>query len=118
MSIHGTGFEVDVFIIDFNAYQTIIKANPFLNKDIEIEKLYISFLSDIPDENLFEEFKSTTYNLDQLQLIGKAIYLFFPDGYSQTKLNNNFIEKKLKVKATTRNWKTSTKLLEILNETK
>jgi len=32
--------------------------------------------------------------------------LYYPGGYGNAKMDNNFFEKKLKVKATTRNWKT------------
>ena len=42
-----------------------------------------------------------------------AVYLYCPNGYGNTKLNNNFIETKLKVRATTRNWKTTLELLKI-----
>jgi uncharacterized protein (DUF1697 family) len=41
------------------------------------------------------------------------IYLYVPNGYGRAKLNNNFIENKLKVDATTRNLKTVTKLIEL-----
>jgi uncharacterized protein (DUF1697 family) len=40
----------------------------------------------------------------------KEIYLYVPDSYGETKISNNFFEKKLKVKATTRNWNTIMKL--------
>jgi uncharacterized protein (DUF1697 family) len=46
-------------------------------------------------------------------LLSKEIYLYLPEGYGGTKLNNNFFEKKLGLNATTRNWKTVNKLLEI-----
>lgn len=38
------------------------------------------------------------------------MYLFCPNGYGRTKLSNAFFERKLKVPATTRNWKTVTAL--------
>ncbi|HEX3051888.1 MAG TPA: hypothetical protein VHP83_14610 [Aggregatilineaceae bacterium] len=37
--------------------------------------------------------------------------MYCPNGYGQSKLNNNFLEKKLGVVATTRNTNTMTKLL-------
>ena len=43
----------------------------------------------------------------------KAVYLYCPDGYSKSKLTNSFFENKLKVTATTRNWKTTTELVNI-----
>jgi len=48
-----------------------------------------------------------------LIIIGKEIFLYCPNGYGITKLSNNFFENKLKVNATTRNWKTVNKLVEM-----
>jgi uncharacterized protein (DUF1697 family) len=45
-------------------------------------------------------------NTDEFVRCGQEIYLFCPNGYGKTKLSNNFFERKLKVAATTRNWKT------------
>jgi uncharacterized protein (DUF1697 family) len=46
-------------------------------------------------------------------IIEDRIYLYCPGGYGKTKLSNNYFENKLKVEATTRNWKTLLKLNEI-----
>jgi uncharacterized protein (DUF1697 family) len=43
----------------------------------------------------------------------KQIYIYCPDGYGNTKINNNFFESKLKVAATTRNWKTVRELMKM-----
>jgi uncharacterized protein (DUF1697 family) len=53
------------------------------------------------------------YQNDRYQLIDKAVFLYCPNNYGNTKLSNNFLETKLKVKATTRNWKTSQELIRI-----
>jgi uncharacterized protein (DUF1697 family) len=45
-------------------------------------------------------------NTDEFVRCGQEIYLFCPSGYGKTKLSNDFFERKLKVAATTRNWKT------------
>jgi len=42
-----------------------------------------------------------------------VIYLYCPNGYGRTKLNNAFFEKALKVPATTRNWRTVRALQEL-----
>ena len=52
---------------------------------------------------------------DEFQLIENAIYLYCPNGYGNTKLNNNLFEKKLKIATTTRNWNTISKLVELSN---
>ena len=43
------------------------------------------------------------------------IYFHCPNGYGKSKLSNNFFENKLKVSATTRNFRTTNKLLEMAN---
>ena len=39
--------------------------------------------------------------------------LYCPNGYGKTKLNNNYLESRLNVIATTRNWKTTNELFKI-----
>jgi uncharacterized protein (DUF1697 family) len=50
---------------------------------------------------------------DEFRIAGREVYLLCPNGYGKTKLNNTLWERKLKVGATTRNWNTVTKLLEL-----
>ena len=50
---------------------------------------------------------------DEFRVVGQTIYLHCPNGYGRTKLTNNYFEKQLGVAATTRNWKTVTKLAEL-----
>ena len=42
-----------------------------------------------------------------------TVYLHCPTSFAKTKLTNNLFERKLKTDATTRNWKTITKLVEL-----
>jgi uncharacterized protein (DUF1697 family) len=53
----------------------------------------------------------TTSGNDSFELIGREAYVHCPDGYGNTKLNNAFFESKLKVSATTRNWRTVNELV-------
>jgi uncharacterized protein (DUF1697 family) len=50
---------------------------------------------------------------DEFRLLGRQVYLYCPNGYGRTKLNNAFFERKLAVAATTRNWRTVTNLAEL-----
>ena len=50
---------------------------------------------------------------DEFRLVGQQIYLHCPNGYGRTKLTNAYFEKQLGVAATTRNWKTVTKVAEL-----
>lgn len=93
---------------------SIIKSNPFLNrKNIDITKLHVTLLADEPAQANIDKLKDMHYEPDEFILCEREIYLYCPNGYGITKLNNNFFENKLKVTATTRNWKTMNELLSI-----
>jgi uncharacterized protein (DUF1697 family) len=60
------------------------------------------------------ELSSGDFAPDSLHVQGKEVYLHTPQGYGRTKLSGGFFEKQLGVVATTRNWRTVTKLAELL----
>jgi uncharacterized protein (DUF1697 family) len=43
-------------------------------------------------------------------LAGGVVYLYCPNGYGETKINNNYFERVLAARATTRNWRTVSEL--------
>ena len=55
---------------------------------------------------------ANAYEPDEFAVAGTEIFLRCPNGYGRTKINNTFFERKLATRATTRNWKTVTTLLE------
>lgn len=103
-------FQVPVIVRTVDEMQELIKANPMV-KGKDIEKLHVTFLSDHPQKEHLEKIKTYSYPPDEYTIIGKEIYVFCPNGYGNTKLSNNFFESKLKVTATTRNWRTVNELL-------
>jgi len=108
-------FDVTVIIRNRDELGKIIQINPFL-KNKPVEKLYVSFLSDIADDNKTEKLYKYRSETEEFLLIGKEMYLYYPDGYGRSKLTNNIFESKLGVKATTRNWNTVNKLFEMSKE--
>lgn len=105
------GFDVLVVTLNKNELIEINSKNPFLNEDID--KIHITFLSDIPSKNNIEKINLINVEPDKFTIIDKAIYIFYTDKYSKTKLVTNFFESKLKIKVTDRNIKTVNKLIEI-----
>jgi len=107
-------FEVPVIIRNEDELKKIVSSNPFLKeKNIDVQKLHVTFLSEIPGKGEIKSIDDVDYSPDQFIIKGKEVFLHTPAGYGVTKLSNNFFEKKLKVKATTRNWNTVNKLLEM-----
>jgi uncharacterized protein (DUF1697 family) len=107
-------FEVPVIIRNKDEIKKIISVNPFLKEEnSEAKRLYITFLSQAPAKENIESIQGFDFSPDKFSIIGKEVYLHISNGYGETKLSNNFFEKKLKVNATTRNWNTVQKLLEL-----
>ena len=50
---------------------------------------------------------------DELVVDGREVYVHTPDGYAGTKYTGTFLERRLGVVSTTRNWNTVTKLCQL-----
>lgn len=68
--------------------------------------LHFTFLKDEPNPELIQNIDPSIFVPDEFHIHQKTVYLYCPTSYGKTKLSNSFLEKKLKVEATTRNWKT------------
>jgi uncharacterized protein (DUF1697 family) len=108
------GFEVSVLIRTKEELKKAIESNPFsaISKE-ELSKVCVAFLSDIPSKDNLGEIEKIKDSSEKFVIAGKEIYLFFQKGYGRTKLTNNFFEKKLKVKSTTRTVNVIKKLVDI-----
>ncbi|WP_242929369.1 DUF1697 domain-containing protein [Pontibacter vulgaris] len=111
------GFEVHVILTSPSELETILTGNPFLNGSQEdTNLLYFTFLSEEPAQANIEALSKYDYSPEAYSINGKLLYFFAANGYGKAKMNNNFIESKLKLKATTRNWNTINKLVEIAQQ--
>ena len=106
-------FIVPVIVLEEKKLLHVQQHNPFLTgRSEDVTKLHVTFLDSIPDQALVEKLKDAAVFLpDEWIIKENVIYLFCPNGYGKTKLNNNYFENKLKVTATTRNWKTVNELV-------
>jgi len=107
-------FDVPTLVKTTEDFEYVVTHNPFTDKkDMAIEKIYVTFLADTPDSENISKLNDLDFNNEEFVLDGRYVYLYFDNGFGKAKLNNNFLENKLKVRATTRNWKTVSKLLEM-----
>jgi uncharacterized protein (DUF1697 family) len=107
-------FSVPVIIRSLEEMKNVILTNPFIaERAINIEKLHVTFLSEVPESYLVSNIKSLIFLPDRFKIIEREVYLYCPNGYGTTKLNNSFFESKLKITASTRNWNTINKLVEL-----
>lgn len=110
------GFDVQVLIVKPDEIECVLKNNPFIKKKKATEKLYVTFLADKPNSENIKKLESKDFSPEEYTIDGKFIYLFYPNGAGKAKLNNNLLESKLRLQATTRNWNTIKTLSELVND--
>lgn len=112
------GFSCDVILRTPEEFRYVIAANPFLKRsDIHPSKLLVTFLAAKPAK----EAHATLIDLnakhpEEVHLIGRELYIYFPNGAGKTKLPWSSVEKLLKVTGTARNWNSVTKMLEMAEQ--
>lgn len=111
------GHEVPVVVIGKSDLEACLKNNPFLkDKDLDIKKLYVAFVSkELQKENM-NELKISQFKPDEASIDASRIYIKYAVGAGKTRFDQKYIEKKLNVTATIRNWNTVTQLLKMYEE--
>jgi uncharacterized protein (DUF1697 family) len=105
------GGDIAVLARPASEFRNILTGNPF--KEADTAKLYCTLLATPPLASLTSKFLSLGYAPDQVQMVNDVVYVLCATQYSDVKANNTFIERKLKVAATTRVYKTIAKLVEL-----
>jgi len=108
------GFDVPTLVITPQKVKEAYENNPFEKDATKDPKLfYVVFLKNAPQLENITHLKTYDYSPEAYFLNEKIIYFYAANGAGRAKMNNNFFENKLKVQATTRNWKTTYKLIEL-----
>jgi uncharacterized protein (DUF1697 family) len=108
------GFEIPVLIRTGEEWAKTISKNPFLGENENDDgRLYLTCLQDEPSPEALKKLDETQYLPDRFKVAGRDVFIMCTSGYGTSKLSNPFFESKLKVTATTRNWKTVMQLNEM-----
>ena len=98
----------------FNNVSTYIQSGNILFQSNEKDPLVLEKqIAETPAPKAVSLLQSVDFGNDTIAYIGKALYLLYANSAADTKLSNAIIENKLKIRATTRNWKTVCKLIEL-----
>ncbi|MBI2103180.1 DUF1697 domain-containing protein [Candidatus Woesearchaeota archaeon] len=107
-------FQVAVIIRTIPEMKQIIDENPFVkDRHEEVNKLYSTFLTKKPSPLALQGLNQVQKNKEEFVISSRTLYLFIPESYGKAVLSNTLLEKRLKVTASTRNWKTVLKLVEL-----
>ncbi len=108
------GHEVPVVVIAKADLENCLKNNPFLkDKEVDTKKLYVAFLSNTLRIESINELKISQFKPDEAVIDGNKIFIKYAVGAGKTRLDQKYIEKKLNLTATIRNWNTVTHLLKM-----
>ena len=111
------GFDVPVIVIGKEDLQACMERNAFLNEvSLDLKKLYVSFISSELPQNMITQLNLNFIKPDELQLDGRRIYIKYDTSPAKTRLDNNWIEKKMNVTSTIRNWNTVNTLLKMFDK--
>jgi len=108
------GFRPGVVVRTATELRDAIAHNPFHGRSgIEPNKLLVVFLASQPDDAAGEKLRGIKVGAEEFHLIGRELYIYFPEGVGRSKFTTALIEKTLKTAGTGRNWNTVTKLMEM-----
>lgn len=111
-SIHGHfGFEVPTLVKTHSELQTILDTCPFSEE--KKSKSYFTLLQSVPKKQDVVEATKKQYEGEEYEILGDCIYYYCEKGYGQAKFNMGLFERMLKTNATSRNYRTMLKLLEM-----
>jgi uncharacterized protein (DUF1697 family) len=102
---HLVGRDIAVFVLSAGDLGNIVAAHPLAAMG-DSGKLYVTLLSQDPEAGDRDNLLGTMNDIDLHAMGSRVVYSFYGEGYGKSKRSNNFIEKMLRVSATTRNWDT------------
>ena len=109
------GFGVDVIVRDHAYLRAIADACPFPASDLEPKQLHVTYVSAPVTPDRFAEIDQEAYLPEEFRLGDRALYLYAPTGLGRSKLAEHLSKPRINkgVIATTRNWNTVVKLVEM-----
>lgn len=105
------GWEVPVLVRTPTEIEAILSNCPF-SEEKKI-KSYFTLFQEIPSKENRQEIANLNFPGEEFHITPNCLYYFCANGYGKAKMTNNLIERKLKVRATTRNYRTLLKLTEL-----
>ena len=112
----GLGFEIEVIVRTRAELARVIARNPFGKVATDPSRYLVTFLGAKPPTKLVRELRAADVAPEQVVVSGREIYSWHPDGLQRSPLAKLLAKTAAKASATNRNWRTVTKLLELVDE--
>ncbi len=111
--IHG--FSPHVLLLEKEEMHKIVASNPFPEAESDPKSLHLLFLTSEPESPDMKALEKIKKQSERFRLKGNVFYLHAPEGVGRSKLAMN-AERLLGVPVTGRNWRTVTKIMEMVKE--
>jgi uncharacterized protein (DUF1697 family) len=108
------GYRIPVTLRTLEKLSAVVANNPFLEQGGSEDALHVLFLADVPNPDVVAGLDPERSPGDAFLVRGQEIFLKLSNGAADSKLTNNYFDKKLGTISTGRNWRTVTKLLELM----
>ncbi len=109
------GFGVDVLIRTGREMATLLDSHPFSETQLEDPRMaHVMFFNDFPDPDRYSDLRASHEGPEEISLIGRELFIHYPDGSGRSRLSGTAIEKVLGTRGTARNWNTVLKIAEKL----
>jgi uncharacterized protein (DUF1697 family) len=89
------------------------KASPYAKAGANPARHHVTFLDHAPSKDVVSSLDLPSSGSDKLHIDGREVYVYTPDGYAGTKFTGTFLERRLGVVSTSRNWNTVANLCEL-----
>ncbi|MFB7493521.1 DUF1697 domain-containing protein [Streptomyces sp. NPDC056161] len=109
------GFPVDVLVRDHGYLKAVADACPFPAADLEPRQLHVTYFSEPADPARYADIDLAAHLPEEFRLGDRALYLYAPAGLGRSKLAE-VLSRPRRTKdlvATSRNWNTVVKLVEL-----
>jgi uncharacterized protein (DUF1697 family) len=104
------GLQCAVMVRSGAELASVVAANPLGREPEKPSWFFVSFLAAVPDPAAAASLAALNVAPDQAWIIGREAYLWCPNGPLDSKLGGPFVEQRLGVAGTARNWNTVTRL--------
>lgn len=105
------GADIAVIVRTPEQLGRVVAGNPF--PDDDTSRLYYTLFQTPPEPQRLSDLMAMDCAPDLIRVTDAALYTLYATKHSDSRFTNNFFESKLKVKATTRNFNTMTRLIEL-----
>jgi uncharacterized protein (DUF1697 family) len=106
------GLDVDVIVRTREELAGVVGRNPLKEVAVNPKRYQVTFLqSELMPEVVDELAALAVAEAEQLIAVGRELYAWHPEGVARSKLGTRLAGRGLGVKATARNWTTTTNLL-------